>query len=62
MLRWPPRRLTCGRVSENLTVAMELASLDAKIEARKKRIDAAQRDARAIAEKAGAAVKSARRN
>ena len=48
-----------ARVSENLTVAMELASLDAKIEARKKRIDAAQRDARAIAEKAGTAVKSA---
>jgi hypothetical protein len=48
-----------ARVSENLTIAMELASLDAKIEARKKRIEAAQRDARAIAEKADAAVKSA---
>jgi hypothetical protein len=46
-------------VSEKQTIAGELASLDARIDARRKRIDRAQRDARAIAEKATAAVNAA---
>jgi hypothetical protein len=46
-------------VIEKQRIASELASLDRQIDARKKRIDAAQRDARTSAEKASAAVKAA---
>jgi hypothetical protein len=44
--------------TEKQKIAGELASLDALEDARKKRIDAAQRDARASVEKASAAVKA----
>jgi uncharacterized protein YhaN len=46
-------------VTEKEKAVGELASLDAQVEARKKRIEAAQLEARARAEKASAAVKAA---
>jgi DNA repair exonuclease SbcCD ATPase subunit len=48
-----------GCVGEKQRIASELSSLYAQIEGRKKRIDALQREARASAEKASAAVRAA---